>query len=238
MEEIERQAQIEAEKEAERLRLEEEQQNKAQQEKLLQEKKKQNLLRIETTEVDDRFAMMARKSTRARQSTFRMGNVSTKNNKPIKEDEDDPFSSRFNDMIKDGGLPSRKATHSKKVGFSMHQRGAAQSKRVKAQGQVIDDSEEDVDYGAEDYGEEYGQEDEYGAEEGVEDEEILFASQQANEVYGIVMDPLYVELTNYLEKEENFLWAFKNPLIKKQKRSLSLDKARPYEMAEGEYIPN
>ena len=51
------------------------------------------------------------------------------------------------------------------------------------------------------------------------------------------MDPLYVELTNYLEKEEEFSWAFKDKFVKKQHRSLSLDKAKPYEMAEDEYIP-
>ena len=75
-------------------------------------------------------------------------------------------------MIRDGGIPSRKATHSKKIGFSMH-RGPGQSKRIGAKGQVVDDSEEDVDYGNEEYGEEqYGEEE----EEDVEDE-ILFASQ-------------------------------------------------------------
>jgi hypothetical protein len=93
----------------------------------------------------------------------------------LKESADDPFSDRFAEMIKDGGIPSRKATHSKKVGFSMHARGAGMSKRVKGtKAQVIDDSEEDVDYGNEEEG--YGEEG-YGEEaDEMEDENILFAS--------------------------------------------------------------
>ena len=115
-EELERLAAIEAEKEAQRLKEEEEKLLKEQMEK----KKKDLLIKIEAAPVDDHFANMARRSTRARQSTFRMGQQSTRNMKKQDEAEDDPFSQRFNDMIKDGGLPSRKATHSKKVGFSMH----------------------------------------------------------------------------------------------------------------------
>ena len=92
----------------------------------------------------------------------------------MKESADDPFSDRFAEMIKDGGIPSRKATHSKKVGFSMHARGVGKSKMVKGtKANVIEDSEEDVDYGNE---EEYGEEG-YGEEaDEMEDENILFAS--------------------------------------------------------------
>jgi hypothetical protein len=60
-------------------------------------------------------------------------------------------------------------------------------------------------------------------------------SQQPEEVFGIVMDPLKVELTNYLEVEEVYNWRFADPDIKVS-RSLSLDFAIPYEMGEDEYI--
>ena len=42
------------------------------------------------------------------------------------------------------------------------------------------------------------------------------------------MDPLYVELTEYLRKDNAFDWVFTNPLVKKQLRSKSEDMRLPW----------
>ena len=69
-----------------------------------------------------------------------------------------------------------------------------------------------------------------------EDDGLMFMSQQLEEDYNIMMSPKRQELQEYLEVDERFMWQFANRDIKVG-RSLSLDKAVPYEMAEGEYIP-
>jgi hypothetical protein len=48
------------------------------------------------------------------------------------------------------------------------------------------------------------------------------------------MDPLKVELDEYLVKDEKYDWIYQNELIKTQIRSVSLDLVIPYEDEEGE----
>lgn len=84
----------------------------------------------------------------------------------------------------------------------------------------------------------YDNEEDYGSQkDGPEEEnqDIMYMSQQPEEVYDIVMDPLKVELENYLMVDEVFGWRYENSEIKLA-RSLSLDLAVPYEMGEDEYI--
>ena len=79
--------------------------------------------------------------------------------------------------------------------------------------------------------------DEIDNEEEEEDEDnVDYYSQQPFEVYDAVMDPLRVELNEYLERDEKYDWIYTNEHVKKQHRSISLDLVVPYEMGEDEYI--
>lgn len=64
---------------------------------------------------------------------------------------------------------------------------------------------------------------EYDDEEEEDDNGEDFFSQQNYEVYAFVMDPLKVELEEYLKTDEEFNYKYTNPRIKLP-RSLSFDK--------------
>jgi hypothetical protein len=115
------------------------------------------------------------------------------------------------------------------------QRKTKKSMKHKTKAQIIEDKNENH--------EEYDDEEEShsfssGADgHSLEVDSIYFFSQQPHEVHDIILHPLNEELIEYLQKDEIHNWRFEDPLIKKQIRSLSMDKTIPYQMGEDEEGP-
>lgn len=61
-------------------------------------------------------------------------------------------------------------------------------------------------------------------------------SQQVIDMFEVNLDPLYVDLTTFLRRDNIYNWEYKSPLIKNLCRSKSFDMRLPYygEEDEGE----
>lgn len=59
-------------------------------------------------------------------------------------------------------------------------------------------------------------------------EAFEYLSQQPFEIFGIVMDPLFVELTEYLQRDEKYGLEFTDPHVQRQMRSKSEDQRLPW----------
>jgi hypothetical protein len=59
-------------------------------------------------------------------------------------------------------------------------------------------------------------------------ESFEYLSQQPFEIFGIVMDPLFVELTEYLERDEKYGLIFTDLHVQRQVRSKSEDQRLPW----------
>ena len=194
----------------------------------LLERNKPSLLTIATEEEGFKDfplpLMSGRNSVRrsAKNSTYKFGskgaNLTTLND----------FDQRFGDVLEEAGADKPRTTKHNK-GFSVR-KGTVK----KARGQVVDSgSDKGEEYDNEDAGEEeYDNESsDFGQEDGDEIEiaSFFYYSQQPDEVFGIVMDDLRVELTEYLVKDEKYNWEYTDQMITKQMRSKSMDLVQPIE---------
>jgi len=59
-------------------------------------------------------------------------------------------------------------------------------------------------------------------------ESFEYLSQQPFEIFGIVMDPLFVELTEYLQRDEQYGLIFTDLHVQRQIRSKSEDQRLPW----------
>lgn len=59
-------------------------------------------------------------------------------------------------------------------------------------------------------------------------ESFEYLSQQPFEIFGIVMDPLFVELTEYLQRDEKYGVIFTDLHVQQQMRSKSVDQRLPW----------
>ena len=106
-------------------------------------------------------------------------------------------------------------------------RATQKGKRAKSRAYQADVVEGDDDEG-------YDEEQDYDEEEEAEEELEDYFSQQPHEVFAIMLDPLRKELVEFLEKDSQYSWEYKNSLVKQQLRSKSLDMCREYEMGDDE----